>query len=123
MQKILITLSEAEFECVEKEAKKIGMLPSTYAKYKVLDGILPKASYTLSQLTGMMHSKLNSLKKDETFIVSTLVPPDVWRELTTSDKRSLSSNLSNYVKMNTDTFLKTNDRMPDKTIIYKKIKD
>jgi len=123
MPKILITFSNEEFNCVEKEAKKIGMLPSTYAKYKVLDGILPKASYTLSQLTDLMQSKLNSLKKDETFIVSTLVPPDVWRTLTTGDKRTLCFNLSNYVKNNSEFFIKTDEKMPDKTIIYKKIKD
>jgi len=103
--RIYSNYSDDDFKAIELQANEIGMTISSFQKYCVMLYIksdLPTRNNTLSlpTLISDMMTELSKLKSGDTFIISSLFLPEVWSNLSTSEKRTLSSRLSSYVKAN-----------------------
>ncbi len=119
-KRIVITLSQQEFEQVQKESERLGFLPSTYAKYMTLYNLLPHDSVYQPYLHQTMLDALDALQPGKTFIVSSLFDPSTWRKLSPNVKRSLARNLSRIVDKNPDKYERTGEKTTDNTNIYRK---
>lgn len=119
-KRIVVTLSQDEYDLVEKESRREGFRVSAFAKYRLLQGILPQKTNQLSSLFVEMQNSLDSLKSGQTFIVSSLFEPSVWRSLVRGEKNSLAQRLKDIVNSNPNKYIRTKQQMPDKTRIYLK---
>lgn len=120
-KKVLVTLTDEEFNCVEKACEKLGFGISSYAKYKLLHDLLPDVSVSFAALIDEMNQSLANLQPGKTFIVSSLIEPSRWRTLSRSDKRSLSKTLMGIVDANPQKFERTDELTSDGTRIYRRL--
>ena len=120
-KKVLVTLTDEEFDFVEKACEKLGFGISAYAKYKLLHDLLPEVSVSFATLINEMNQNLADIQSGRTFIISSLVEPSRWRTLSRSDKRSLSKTLMGIVDANPQKFERTNELTSDGTRIYRKL--
>ena len=91
--RIYSNYSDDDFKAIELQANEIGMTISSFQKYCVMLYIksdLPTRNNTLSlpTLISDMMTELSKLKSGDTFIISSLFLPEVWSNLSTSEKRT-----------------------------------
>ena len=108
MGRIYSSYTEAEFENIQEKSKEYGMTPSAFQKYCVLLHLGYKAeefkSINLQALKDMMCENLNAKRHDDTFIVSALLPPEIWSTLNRSQKITLSLYLKELIDSQPDKF-------------------
>ena len=104
MSRIYSNYGNADYSDIMVMAKSLGFSASAFQKYCVMLYLKHniknrKNSTSLSQLTADMMTALNSMKRNSApFIVSSLFDPQVWSNLSSSDKHTLAIQLSNYIK-------------------------
>ena len=80
MSRIYSNYDNADYSDIMVMAKSLGFSASAFQKYCVM-------------------TALNSMKRNSApFIVSSLFDPQVWSNLSSSDKHTLAIQLSNYIK-------------------------
>lgn len=108
MGRILSSYSENEFEIIQKESNEYGMTPSVFQKYCVLLHLGLKTEQLMDvnihDLKQMMTDELISKKPNDTFIVSALLPPEIWCTLNRSQKTTLSLYLKEQIEEQPDRF-------------------
>jgi hypothetical protein len=123
--RIYSNYSQSEFSEAEKEAKELGMTLSSFQKYCLMlyvkrDENTRNNALSLPQLIAIMKTALNSLKSGDAFIISSLFSPDVWTNLSASDKRTLGNNLKSFVKANPKSYSIASQKR-GRINLYKKI--
>jgi len=119
-KRIIVSVSPAEYEVIEQESERMGMLPSTYCKYMILEKIFPESQKEFTELMSEMQESLDRIPNNTTFTILSLFEPKRWRDLSFSHKKSLSFTLRNYIDDHPDQFEVTEETMADKTRIYRK---
>ncbi len=106
--RIYSSYSEAEFEKVREKGMAYGMSPTMFQRYCVLLHLGYKAdefkNINLQELKDMMEANLYAKKPNETFIVSALLPPEIWSSLNRSQKITLSLYLKELIDSEPEKF-------------------
>ncbi len=102
--RIYSNYATSDFDIVTELAKELGFTPSAFQHYCVMLYADHRGNASpLSSLTTQMLSNLNTIKSDDTFIVSSLIPEE-WTRLSRSEKMTLAKQLSHHVKSNPNSF-------------------
>lgn len=114
-----------EYPDLERAAKEMGMTVSSFQKYAVLLLVYKEESrraskVTLQQLIANMKKALKKLSSGEVFVISSLFEPEIWTNLSASEKRTLAYVLKEIVVDNPSMY-KVVARIPGKINQYKKI--
>ena len=99
MPRIYSNYTTQEFETIKVESEKIGMSLSSYQKYQTLLGLSKNNTINISNLIANMQNELSKKRKNDVFIVSSLLPNE-WVNLNRSQKNTLSQTLKKIVKNN-----------------------
>lgn len=121
MRKIISAYTEEEMLLLSEEATKRGMALPELQKYALLL-LLPvnkPSVYSSTELSEYMFRTLDEMEKNTHFIISSLLPPDIWTSLTSKEKKSLAMELYHYVKKNPDIVEKAGE-LPGKITQYRK---
>lgn len=100
--RIYSNYSNSEIASIKNEAEEIGMSLSGFQKYCV-ELFIKSDPATRKNMTPIMNLKtdlqnsLREMKSGTTFIISSLFKPEVWANLSRSDKMVLSLELSKFV--------------------------
>lgn len=123
LKRIVVTLSEQDFDAVAQQSDELGMSPSGLAKYRLLEGLGRSEQIPLPEPFQKMDSALGALEAGQTFIISGLFSPDYWRDLDLSSKRSLAKRLARIARDKSGPIEPTGETLPDRTKIYRKKKE
>lgn len=108
MARIYTNYSEKEIELIQNTCNEYGMTPSAFQKYCVLLHLGIRTDEVdkvdINKLIEMMITSLNEKKKGDTFIVSSLLPPEIWSTLNRSQKITLSLQLKSDIEGNPSKF-------------------
>lgn len=102
MPRIYSTYTEEELDEITKASKEYGTTPSTFQKYCVLLRLghnLAELEVDLDALKNAMKESLLSKRPGDTFIVSSLISPEIWSKLSRSQKIILSLYLKQYIEL------------------------
>ncbi|MBP3856766.1 MAG: DUF1413 domain-containing protein [Ruminiclostridium sp.] len=100
--RIYSNYSNSEVASIKKEADEINMSLSGFQKYCVelyvkSDPAMRKNTIPIFNLKKILTQSLLDIKPGTTFIVSSLFKPEVWSNLSRSEKRILADDLTKYV--------------------------
>lgn len=120
--RIYSSYSQAEMDAVEAEAQKYGMSLSAFQRYATLMMLkLPAGAQNMATLTVDATAAILQKKSGETFVVSSLLPAEVWASLNRSQKQTISQVLKKYAETNPHILIYTGQTLGNRTKIYKKI--
>lgn len=122
--RIYSNYSQNDYDLILDESKKLGFTPSSFQNYCVMLYVMQntnnrRGTTNVALLITKMLNALNSIAKNETFIVSSLLP-DEWPNLSRSDKMTLAKALSNHVSNNPSKYA-VDSKIAGKTKVYKKL--
>lgn len=114
-----------EFVDLEKAAKERGMTISSFQKFATLlllykDESKRTSTASIPQLLATMQTALDDLPCGQTFVTSSLFEPEVWTNLSASDKRTLAGRLKKIIDDNKPSY-RLVSRIPGKINQYEKI--
>lgn len=114
-----------EYVDLEKAAKERGMTISSFQKFAVLlllykDESKRTSTASIPQLLSDMQVALDDLPSGKPFVTSSLFEPEVWTNLSASDKRTLAFSLKKIVDDNKDLY-RLVSRIPGKINQYEKL--
>lgn len=107
MPRIYSTYTEEELDEITKASKEYGMTPSIFQKYCVLLRLgynSAELEVDLDALKNAMKESLLSKQPGDTFIVSSLIAPEIWSKLNKSQKITLSLFLKEYIELHREKF-------------------
>lgn len=108
MSRLYASYSEAEFALISKECKQNGMEPSAFQKYCVLlflgQNVEEMKKINIDEMKRLMDKELQRKKIGDKFIVSALLPPEKWSNLSRSQKITLSLYLKNVIARQPNRF-------------------
>ena len=115
--RIYSSYSQAEMDAIEAEAKKYGMSLSGFQRYVKL----PAGTQNMATLTADATAAILQKKSGETFVVSSLLPAEVWASLNRSQKQTISQVLKKYAEANPHIVVYTGLTLGNRTKIYQKL--
>ena len=107
MPRIYSTYTEEELDEITKASKEYGMTPSIFQKHCVLLRLgynSAELEVDLNALKNAMKESLLSKQPGDTFIVSSLIAPEIWSKLNRSQKITLSLFLKEYIELHREKF-------------------
>lgn len=120
--RIYSSYSQAEMDAIEAEAKKYGMSLSGFQRYVTLLAVkLPAGTQNMATLTADATAAILQKKSGETFVVSSLLPAEVWASLNRSQKQTISQVLKKYAEANPHIVVYTGLTLGNRTKIYQKL--
>lgn len=123
MQRINSNYTQAQYDALLTEATKRGMSLSAYQRYITLLSIPQhqRIAANIPSLIQQLYSQINSLESGKQFIVSSLIDPAIWSNLSRSEKNTIAQHLSSYAAQNPHILIKQKDKLPGKITQYKKL--
>ena len=122
--RIYSNYTDSEKNAITAEASSIGMTPSSFQKYCTMlyvnrDPNSRSNVLSIPSLIKEMMTALSNLDKGTTFICSSLFAPEIWSNLSPSEKRTLAFKLRHEVDNSSEYQIIGNKR--GKINQYKKI--
>lgn len=116
--------TKTEIPLLEKAASSMGMTVSAFQKYATLllierDQSVRVSMVSIQQLLADMQNALDKLSSGKIFVTSSLFAPEVWTNLSASEKRTLSYSLKKKVDENPSKYSLLK-RIPGKINQYQK---
>ena len=122
MSRIYSNYNQGEIEAIEAQAKKFGMSISAFQRYSTLS--MAEVPTKSVNMTALITDATNAIKQKgagETFVVSSLLPAEVWTSMDRSQKQTISHTLKTFAEENPDIVVYTGECLKNKTKIYKKL--
>ena len=118
--RIYSNYSANDFNIVTQLAQELGFTTSAFQHYCVMLYADHRGNISpLNSLTAKMLSNLNTVKSNDTFIVSSLIPEE-WPSLNRSEKMTLAKQLAHHVKANPNIYVPYKIAKGKTTIYIKK---
>lgn len=109
MPRIYSNYDPSDLEAIQAMAASLGFTLSSFQKYCVMLYLNREESVrsnlvSMPGLIAAMKITLQQLEPDSVFMISSLFSPEIWSNLSASDKRTLAHQLSAFVDQHPDAF-------------------
>ncbi len=116
-KRIYSNYTEDEYNLVMQKSREMGFSASAYQRYMTLISISDRNNHDFEKLLEVMKEALVTVERDETFIVSALVPN--WVTLPRGTKMALSIALKKVIQEDQDIY-EIVGKIPGKINLYRK---